>query len=222
MDSALYATSRSSYHTGAWSRLRLALAFSVFSHLLFLAALVSEVQQGRARAFGAVSITVRLELPSQVPPAGPAVADPDELPIPRWIDRRDGISRSERLTAPQAKVSTTRPAPASSLALPQVPDPTVYTARDLDSYPRPLVPLDIERLLDLSAGTPLAEVRFELLIDEHGIVNDVAPAGPGTAGRPGAELRAALAATRFIPALKDGRAVKSRMLVSISYLEHNR
>ncbi len=219
MDSALYATSRSSYHTGAWFRLRLALAFSVFSHLLLLAALVSEVQQGRARAFGALPITVRLELLSQVLPAGPAVADPDEPPIPRRVDRHDGISRSERLTAQQAKVSTTRPAPASSLTLPQVPDPTVYTARDLDSYPRPVVPLDIERLLDLSVATPLAEVRVELLIDERGVVIDVAPAGPGTAGQPGAELRAALAATRFLPARKDGRAVKSRMLVSISYLE---
>ena len=222
MDSALYATSWSSYHTGDWSRLWPALAFSVFSHLLFLAALVPEAQQGRALAFGAVPITVKLELPSQVPPAGPAVADPDESPVPRGIDRRDGISRSERSTAPQARVATTRPAPASSLVLPQVPDPTVYTARDLDSYPRPLVPLNIERLLDLSAATPLAEVRFELLIDEHGVVNEVAPAGPGTAGQPGAELRAALAATRFIPALKDGRAVKSRMLVSISYLERDR
>ena len=174
------------------------------------------------RAFSGVPITVRLELLPQALPASPAVANLDAPPIPRRIDRRTSASDGERSAALLAEVSATKPDPAAPLALPQVPDPTVYTARDLDSYPRPLVPLDIERLLDLSAATPLAEVRFELLIDEHGVVNEVAPAGPGTAGQPGAELRAALAATRFIPALKDGRAVKSRMLVSLSYLERDR
>lgn len=220
MDSALYPTSWSSYHTRAWSRLQLALALSVFSHLLFLAALVSEVRQGGARVFGAVPITVRLELLSQAPPAGPAVADPDELPVPRWKDRRDGISHSERLTAPQAKVSTKRPAPASSLALPQVPDPAVYTARDLDSYPRPLVPLDAARLEDPAAGLSVS-VRLELVIDEHGIVNEVALTGPGPAGALETELRAMLAAARFVPARKDGRAVKSRVQLSVSFNPKN-
>jgi protein TonB len=220
MDSALTATSRSGNHAGAWSRLRLALAVSLFSHLLFLAALVTEVHQGSARAFGAVPFTVRLETLSRVPPAIAAVADPDELPVPRRMDRKEGNSRSDRWVAPQAKASTTIRAPASSLALPQVPDPTVYTARDLDTYPRPLAPLNASRLEDPASGASVS-VRLELIIDERGIVNHVALAGPGPAGVLEAELRAMLAATRFIPASKDGRAVKSRVLLSVSFSPKN-
>jgi protein TonB len=204
------------------SRLRLALAISVFSHLLFAAALVTEVPQRNAQVFGAAPILVRLERVPRVPPAGPVVADPDEPPIPRRIDRRTAASGGEGSAAQLSEVSATKPDLVAPLALPQVPDPTVYTARDLDSYPRPVVPLDIGRLSDLSAGIPLAEVRVELLIDERGVVNDVAPAGPGTAGQPGAELRAALAATRFVPARKGGRAVKSRVLLSVSFGQEKR
>ncbi len=221
MDSAVYASYPSSYLTGARSRLRLALAVSVFSHLLLAAALVSEVPQRSVQVFGAAPIRVRLEYRSRLPPAGPAAAGLDEPPIPRRLDRRAAASGGERPAALLAEVSATKPDLAAPPALPQVPDPTVYTARDLDSYPRPVVPLDIGRLSDLSTGIPLVEVRFELLIDEHGIVNDVVPAGAGTVGQPGAALRAALAATRFIPALKDGRAVKSRVLLSINLIVKN-
>ncbi len=220
MDNAAYATFRFAYHTGAWSRLRLALAVSLFSHLLFLAALVTEVHRGSARASGAVPFTVRLETPSHVPPAVAAVADPDELPVPRRMDRKEGNLRNDRLTAPQAKASTTIRAPAPSLALPQVPDPTVYAARDLDTYPRPLVPLNASRLEDPASGVAVS-VRLELIIDEHGLVNHVALAGPGPAGALEAELRAMLAAARFIPASKDGRAVKSRVLLSVSLSPKN-
>lgn len=220
MDSAVYASYRSSYHTGAGSRLRLALAVSVFSHLLFAAALVSEVPQRGAQVIGAAPIMVRLEYLSRVPPASPAVADPDEPPIPRRIDRRTAASGGERPAAPLSEVSATKPDLAAPLALPQVPDPTVYTARDLDSYPRPVVPLDAGRLEDPAAGKSVS-VRFELIIDEHGIVNDVALAGPGPAGLLDTELRAMLAAARFIPARKDGRAVKSRVLLSIDLIVKN-
>lgn len=222
MDSAVYAPYRYSRRARAGSRLRWALAVSVFSHLLFAAALVSEAPHRRAQIVGAAPILVRLEPMPRVPPAGPAVADVEEFPIPRRVDQRPASSVGVKPAARLPEVSAIKPKLATPPALPQIPDPTVYTARDLDSYPRPVVSLDFGRLLELSVETPHAEVRFELLIDEHGIVNDVTPAGPEAARLPGAKVRAALAATRFIPARKDGRAVKSRMLVSISYKDRDR
>jgi len=99
------------------------------------------------------------------------------------------------------------------VALPQAADPSYYTARDLDSYPRPLAPFRIDR----AAGDRAGEVRLEILIDERGIVQDIAIAGPAASARVEEELRAALAATRFLPAQKDGRAVRSRIVLSVSF-----
>ena len=99
------------------------------------------------------------------------------------------------------------------VALPQAADPSYYTARDLDSYPRPLAPFRIDR----AAGDRAGEVRLEILIDERGVVQDIAIAGPAAPARVEEELRAALAATRFLPAQKDGRAVRSRIVLSVSF-----
>ena len=99
------------------------------------------------------------------------------------------------------------------LVLPQAADPSYYTARDLDRYPRPLAPFQINR----TAGDGAGEVRLEILIDERGIVQDMTFAGPAAPARVEEELRAALAATRFLPAQKDGRAVRSRIVLSVSF-----
>jgi protein TonB len=100
-----------------------------------------------------------------------------------------------------------------ALALPQAADPSYYTARDLDRYPRPLAPLRINR----AAGDGAGEVRLEILIDERGIVQDMTFAGPAAPLRVEEALRAALVATRFLPAQKDGRAVRSRIVLSVGF-----
>jgi protein TonB len=100
-----------------------------------------------------------------------------------------------------------------ALALPQAADPSYYTARDLDRYPRPLAPFRINR----AAGDGAGEVRLEILIDERGIVQDMTFAGPAAPLRVEEALRAALVATRFLPAQKDGRAVRSRIVLRVSF-----
>jgi len=99
------------------------------------------------------------------------------------------------------------------VALPQAADPSYYTARDLDRYPRPLAPIRINR----AAGDGAGEVRLEILIDERGVVQDMTFAGPAAPARVEEELRATLAAIRFLPAEKDGRAVRSRIVLSVSF-----
>lgn len=95
----------------------------------------------------------------------------------------------------------------------QAPDPIYYPARDLDDYPRPLAPLRIGQLVRAGAG----EVRLELLIDERGVVRDVVFAGPAESRGAEEELRATLVATSFMPARKDGRPVRSRILLSLNF-----
>jgi protein TonB len=102
------------------------------------------------------------------------------------------------------------------LALPQAPDPTYYAARDLDVYPRPAAPLDLDRFARGVAGGVAARIRLALLIDEAGIVKEIAVIETEPPGRLQEELRSALAAARFFPGQKDGRAVKSRVLLSVS------
>jgi protein TonB len=114
-------------------------------------------------------------------------------------------SRSSASVAPQTGTEVAAP--------PQAADPSYYTARDLDRYPAPLAPFRINR----AAGDGAGEVRLEILIDEHGIVRDMTIAGPAAPARVAEEMRAALAATRFLPAQKDGRAVRSRILLSLTF-----
>ena len=101
------------------------------------------------------------------------------------------------------------PPGVDALAALRIPDPSYYPVRELDAYPRPARPLELDRPPGMSS------IRLLLLIDEHGIVNDISLVEAGAAGRLDEALRAALAATRFVPARKDGRDVKSRVLLSV-------
>ena len=80
-------------------------------------------------------------------------------------------------------------------------DPRFYLARELDQYPA---------APELQQAAAAAHVRVWVGIDQQGRVVDVAPADPG---HPLAEVREQLLAVRFVPARKDGRPVKSRVLM---------
>jgi len=99
-----------------------------------------------------------------------------------------------------------------AISLPVPSDPKYYLARELDDYPRPLAPLRI----DPPPGSFAGEVRLELLIDEHGVVRDITFSGIAGPGEMHDALRGTLMAMLFIPAIKDGRAVKSRVVLSVS------
>jgi protein TonB len=207
---------QSSRYAGAAGRFRLALATSTLFHLLFAAGLLSETPQHGTQDIGLVPLSVRIEhQPVQSPANANTIAG--ERPSRPHPARRDAtVSQDLRHEVLHGVVSGTMQETVHTPAVPQAPDLTVYMARDLDSYPRPVVPLDVGRFADRSAGIPPGGVSLELTIDEHGIVSQVAYAGPGTAGALETGLRAMLAATRFFPALKDGRAVKSRVILSIN------
>jgi hypothetical protein len=78
--------------------------------------------------------------------------------------------------------------------------------------PAPVTPLDLARLRELAATAP---VRMELTIDEHGMVRSISIAEPSAGVLREKELRTAIAATVFVPARKDGRAVKSRIVLGV-------
>lgn len=178
--------------------------------MLLSAPLIDSPWPGVAFNPGEAPITVRIAPVPVLTPGFPVSPEPEEqrTPLPATVPV-EGAEGSLRARVPPGAA---QPA-AETPTLPPAPDPHYYPARDLDSYPRPLAPLRFDR----PAGSGAGEVRLDILVDERGVVQDVIFAGPTEPGRANEGLRSMLAATHFLPARKDGRAVKSRVTLSIDF-----
>lgn len=190
-----------------------ALAVSALVHWGLLALTHLETRwQGAAPYATDVPITVRLEPGPVSVSNAPAVPAPQAHRTSRQsksLADSIGNARSESRSIGATQAGAEAPAAA------RAPDPTYYPVSDLDAYPRPVAPLEIERLVGAVPGGSTGRIRLVLLIDEYGVVNQVAVIESGRSGHPENELRAAFAATRFFPARKDGRYVRSRLLISV-------
>ena len=178
---------------------------------MLLAAPVTHLPwQGMAPLSDNARMTVRLApAPARAPDfpvSPPPEARRPQLPVPPPAGDSGGLPGSR-------PTPSTAEARAKAPTLPEPPDPNYYPARDLDDYPRPLAPLRIDQPLGSSAG----EVRLELLIDEHVVVRDITFSGIAESGGTHEALRGALIATLFIPAIKNGRAVRSRIVLSVGF-----
>jgi protein TonB len=107
--------------------------------------------------------------------------------------------------------------PLPALEIPLAEDPTYYPGKVVDVHPtalQPIVPVYPDAVSD--AGVE-GGVTVLLFIDEFGKVRDLSVV---EAAPPGYFEESALSAFRnahFTPAIKDGRAVKSRVLIRVSY-----
>ena len=146
------------------------------------------------------------------PTASPSVAQ-STVPIP---------PPPERIAPPPEPIAAPSPVPEPStfgpaLELPHIEDPEFYPARQLDVLPRPLddVPL---RYPETAADQDLSgHVVLLILIDELGMVVE---ASVISADPPGVFEEAALESFRsvmFSPAIRHGRAVKSRLPVEVNF-----
>lgn len=192
-------------------RFALALAISAFAHAFVAQSLEFDMPRRAGRPGDAGTITVRIAPPAPAPAAVPA------LPLVATRARLDTTATGRARAAAQAATSVnSQRDPIAPPALPQAPDPTVYAARDLDVYPRPAAPLDFGRLGARDTERAASRFRVVLLIDEGGAVNEITVVEADPPGRLQEDLRATLAAIRFFPGQKDGRAVKSRLLLSVT------
>jgi hypothetical protein len=125
-------------------------------------------------------------------------------PVAQPVSARRGIENERTVTAP-----------TQVAALPHPQDPTYYSSRSLDVFPASLTQWDLNAVR--AAAQQAGNARATLLIDEAGIVNEVV----SVEGAPhtGAEqvIRELFLAAKFSPAHKDGRVVKSRVLVNLNY-----
>ena len=135
------------------------------------------------------------------PPAADEVAESETAPIPTTPSND-----------PELAVST-----GADAASPRIPDPVHYPAKELDLYPqasRRIAPAYPQAARDAQVT---GSVTLLVLIDETGrvmgaSVMDSTPDGVFEQ----AALRA-LADAAFFPAQKDGRAVRSRILVKVEF-----
>jgi periplasmic protein TonB len=207
---------------GAPLRLLLAIALSCVLHL----SLLYTVRVAPARPVAAPPLQARLQLP-----ADPSLFSRDAQPArtvrerrtPRPTEARSDLQPAAAILpalqppSNESSAPDAAPMPVSlpAVELPFLRDTTWYPARQLDVFPRPLTPLQPAYPDDADLR---GEVTLLVLIDEAGAVHEVTVAESQLPERFQVAAAAAFRNARFEPALKDGRAVRSRVVVKVAFV----
>jgi protein TonB len=109
------------------------------------------------------------------------------------------------------------PAAPAELELPLPLDLTWYPVRQLDVLPQPLVVPQPAYPEQAAVQSVRGEVTLLVLVDEAGAVHEVSVVDAQPEGYFEDAARTAFQAVRFEPARKDGRAVRSRILVKVAF-----
>ncbi len=178
-------------------RMLIALCASLLVHFL----LAGGWGSGKGSTTSAVvPLQARLEMiPAGLPPL--VVAD-----VPRVTTAAQPVISTRRASPAAVSAAAVEPLPAEAAG--GGPDLRFYLARELDRYPSPLSVLN----LDNGRGTA-GSARLWVSIDQAGQVVDAAVIDAEPPGEFERLARDRVLATRFVPAQRDGRAVKSRVLL---------
>jgi hypothetical protein len=131
------------------------------------------------------------------------------------------VRRAPPVTAPEARVPDKEapereaPPPPAGSGLPEAPDLTYYGTRQLDVYPQLATALDLKATRH-AATNAAARALLLVLINALGTVDEVSV----VEAEPPDELddtRRALMSARFTPAYRNGKPVRSRLLVEITF-----
>jgi TonB family protein len=132
-----------------------------------------------------------------------AAAAPPSIAIP------SRPARGPRPRVQHSRIET----PSMASAAARSSDTTYYTIRQLDIYPIPTEPLHLTNLTPAMPGDVSMQAVIELHISDTGVVDSAKVLEAHPSGAFEAALTATLLATRFTPAMRDGRNVRSRVLV---------
>lgn len=207
------------------ARMLWALGASALVHLWMFGGIVPGAPR-ISMPFPAPALEARLErvaAPAEPPePARDTVRTERAERLPHATRARGDAERASSAVEPRAGAPATatdpgvqahdgqRPAPAPL-------DPVYYSARELDVYPTPLVPLHFESPAHLAGSGIVRDVLVRLMVDEAGAVDQVVVIAGDPAGDFELHARAKLASAKFNPGRREGRAVKSQVTVRISF-----
>lgn len=204
----------------AWMRLGVAIVLSTLIHSWLVAGIKTEASR---RAVSPPARVISATLEPAVPLNRPAVTviSPQAEPEPQPAMTQAEAAAALQQPAVQPRGMSAAPeipeAPAQGWVLPPLPDPIYYAARQLDVYPALLEPINLPYPERAARDEVSGKVTVLLLIDERGMVNDVSVVEAEPVGYFEETTRAVFSETRFAPARKDGRPVRSRVLISVSY-----
>ena len=202
-------------------RLAAALACSALVHWLFS----WSVTPGGARAvraggaLDASSIEARLVIPE--PPLAEAPVDLRSA-AEQHETRAPAVRADKKSRAPLPAVTAEPARKDAPAGVSHAPDPTYYPARQLDVYPVLTTSLDLRYGGKAAASDVTGRVLLLVMIDHEGLVDDVSVVEAQPPGVFEDDARRAFLGARFRPGLKEGRAVKARVLVHVSYGENVR
>jgi protein TonB len=209
------------------TRLAAALAVSLFLHTWLAAGIAVDVP-GRSSLPAALPLTALLQplavaSESETHPAeNVALPEPDTARAPPSRTRvkppagdESGAEADNHHSS--AAHASLKPDEAEGLALQPVPstDP-YYAAPDLDVYPALRGPLKLEHP-ERTARAVSGRALVMLALNEAGLVDEVSVVKSEPRGYFEEAVRGTLGLARFFPAQKNGRAVKSRILVTVEF-----
>ncbi|MEO7727840.1 MAG: TonB family protein [Burkholderiales bacterium] len=207
-----------SVSTQAWVRLLKACIASFLLHLVLLVGMPVNPTGGLPQVV--TTITARLEpaAPESAPAAESValVAEPAPAPLADHPLKPAEPKTETKPEPPRAKEPAA--SPSIGIEVPFIRDPTYYPAKQLDVYPQPLGQIKLAYPESAASAKIDGHLVVLLLIDEFGVVNDVSVVSAEPEGYFEDAALAEFRAARFSPAQKQGRAVKSRVMLRANYL----
>ncbi|HUP95336.1 MAG TPA: TonB family protein [Burkholderiales bacterium] len=196
----------------ARKRMAAALALSLLVHLVFAGVIRGGSTTLSHRASVQQYIHARLNAPA-----------PPTLPYAPPTARKANPARSSPLpedtsvsASPIARETPTR-RDSTALTAASAVDAKYYSARELDVYPAPLAPLVMNLTGKAAAARTYGYALLSIMLDATGAVTEVQLLEAEPAGFFDDDGIKSIASTVFTPALKNGRAVKTRIVVRIDY-----
>jgi protein TonB len=98
-----------------------------------------------------------------------------------------------------------------------MPDPVLYEVRELDVYPRALRPIKPAYPASAREAQLAGSVTLKVMIDEGGRVVSAAVVDAEPGGVFDQAAHEAVADTAFYPAQRNGRTVRSQMLIKVEF-----
>lgn len=201
----------------------LALLISLLLHLT----VIYGVKAQSAKQGLVSNVVIHARLGQAVPPQERVIAlDPS----PSVNEASDQIKpeATEPASEPQRVVESTPgansslPVPGTQLKLPvidvpQVDDPTYYPAKQVDVHPVAAYPVTPQYPEAAAAENIEGVVKLLLLVDESGVVREVSVVEANPEGYFEESAMDAFRNARFKPAQKNGRDVKSRLVIRVEY-----
>jgi len=204
-------------------KLGAALTLSVLLHLAVIYGI--RVVPPRSSGTPSVVIQARLVKPKVVPQIQAQVVPQDAVQSVS-VEQKTEPTPAPANKAPEPEqpappatggVDTAQSASPITLEAPLQEDPTYYPGKQVDVHPRALQPIRPAYPDNAFKEGAQGIVILLLMIDELGVIRDVSVAEATPQGYFEESAMQAFRGKRFTPAIKGGRAVKSRVLIRVQY-----